>query len=291
LLSSRGAPSNACGLTGLKPTWGRVSCHGVFPLAPTLDHVGPMARSAEDCALLLQAIAGHDPSDPTSLLGPVPDYRAELGKGIDGLRIGIDRTLLESVDPDVAEVVAEASRTLAALGARLVPVRWPSTVAVLARFFKQLAAAAALVHAETFPAQREAYSPLLAALLDDAANIPASVLAEMAIESRRFAGRMASLFTEIDLLIMPVTPTPVPRLGAAPRPAQVEFTAPFNITGQPVLTLRGGACRAGLPIGFQLAGPHLSEPLLLRAGHAFQQCTHWHTLHPDLERLTAVAAV
>jgi amidase len=285
-------PAACCGLVGLKPTWGRVSRHGVFPLAESLDHVGPMARSAADAAALLAAIAGPDPADPTAAPVSVPDYAATLEDGAGDLTIGIDWAFVRTLA--TAEVVASIEATvavLARLGARFVDVDVPHTGAVLRAWAVQCAAEAALAHRATFPAQRAAYGQRLAALLDRGHAYTAIDLAK-ALEARReFNGRIALTFSGIDLLLVPGLPVAGPTLdhmrSLGEDPAAIlaigPFTAPFDACGYPAIALPCGANAAGIPIGFQLVAKPFAEALLFRAAHAYQRVTDWHRRRPSLQ--------
>jgi amidase len=282
-------PTAACGLTGVKPTWGRVSRHGIFPLAESLDHVGPMARNAADAAALLGVIAGRDPLDSTSLPAPVPDYLGALGRGVQGLRLGIDeRFLSEGTDPQVLRVIDAAIEVLLGCGARRAAVDFPSPRRLIDAWLPLTIAEAAHAHAGTYPSRAEDYAPQLRALLASAQDLDARTIIEGNRIRRDFDGEMAALFADIDLLIVPVSPSATPlmvEMGALEKvdtSAVLRFTAPFNFTGQPTITLQGGIDSSGVPIGFQLVADHLGEELLLRAAHAFQQRTDWHTRHPAI---------
>ena len=155
-------PSAACGTVGIKPTWGRVSRYGVLALAESLDHIGPMTRSASDAGVMLQAIAGHDPNDPTSLTAPVPNMLAGLNQGVRGVRIGIDeRYICDGVDPELAASVLEGARLLESMGARLMPVRMPDTEPMSRAWGVLCSAEAAAAHRDTFPSQGRRIRPLV----------------------------------------------------------------------------------------------------------------------------------
>jgi amidase len=285
-------PSSCCGLVGIKPTWGRVSRHGVFPLAESLDHVGPMARSAADAAALLAAIAGPDPADPTAAPQAVPDYLATIADGVAGVRIGIDWEFLHG--RATAEVIASIDAvegTMAELGARFVDVRFPPVDDVLRGWAVQCAVEAAIAHAETFPAQRASFGDRLAALLDRGRAFSGIALAAAQRARRDFTGRMAALFADVDLVVVPGLPVAGPSLEymatLGEDPAAIlaigPFTAPFNACGYPTITLPCGASADGIPIGVQFAGAPFSEALLCRAAHAYQTRTGWHRRRPQLE--------
>jgi amidase len=284
-------PSAANGVTGLKPSWGRVSRHGVFALAPSLDHVGVMARSARDAACLLQVIAGPDPLDPTAVQAPVADYVDALDADVAGLRIGIDPGWIETgVDPDVAAAVADVARTLAALGAILVEVALPDPEPAVAAWFPICAAEAAVAHEATYPARRAEYGPVLSWVLDEGRKLSAMAYQHALLERAAFRGQWAAAAHAVDLVLMPAQPMKpltlgtISTLGTQPDlvAALQRFTCPFNLTGSPSLTFPGGATATGMPIGIQLVAGDLDEASLLRAGGAYQSVTAWHCRHPEL---------
>ncbi len=284
-------PSTMNGITGLKPTWGRVSRVGVFALADTLDHVGPMARSAADAAAVLGAIAGPDPDDPTALQAGAPDYLAGIEGGVRGVRIGIDRALLAAcAEPDMARITEEAAAVFAQLGADLRDVHVPSLDQVTRDAVQLCSVETAIAHASTYPARAGEYGPVLAAHIDAGRKLSGLALGEIVQRRDVFRGALAALFGEVDLLLLPAMNVAAPSLAwmaaAAGNPearhARIRFTAPLDMSGSPSLTLPGGATEAGLPLGFQIVGRHLDEALILRAGHTFQQATVWHARRPPL---------
>jgi amidase len=288
-------PCAANGVTGLKPTWGRVSRHGAFALAPTLDHVGPMARSAADAAALLQAIAGSDPDDPTALHDPVPDYAAATRQGAQGLRIGVDAAWNgDDVDADTQAVLAAAIDGFRALGAEIVAVRFPDVTQAVADWTPSCAVEAALAHAETYPARKDAYGPVLASVIESGRALSACDYQRVLLRRLALRARVSALLAMIDVLLTPVQPFAAPSLAVirtlGEQPALVarlqRYTCPFDLTGHPSLTLPGGFTPAGMPIGIQLVAAALGEATLLRAGTAFQAVTSWHRRHPNLERAT-----
>jgi amidase len=282
-------PSATCGLTGVKPTWGRVSRHGVFALAASLDHIGPMTRSAADSAAVLGAIAGHDPQDPTSLADPVPDYLSGLRGNIRGLRIGIDRRYAtEGVDPEVAAALAETEDVLRALGAEIREIRFPDYERLVSLWIPHCAVETAVAHKDTYPAQADAYGPALAQLIDEGRALGGMDLMEIVHERLAFNGALAAAMGGVDMLLVPTMPMPVPTLsqmasyGDDPSVLHgiLRFTAPFDFSGSPTITLPNGMDRRGVPLSCQLVGRHLSEDLLLKAGHAYQCATDWHMQRP-----------
>ncbi len=284
-------PSACCGLVGIKPSWGRVSRHGVFPLAESLDHVGPMARSVKDAAALLGVIAGPDPADPTASPAPVPDYLGTIDRGIAGCTIGIDRAFIAAIaSEEVAASIEAVVAILEGLGARIVSVRFPETRPILYGWHTECSVEAALAHRETFPARRAEYGERLAALLDHGYRVTAFELA-MAQQARRtFRGAMASMFAPIDLFLVPALPVAGPTLAhmatLGPDPDGIlaigPFTAPFDVCGYPTITLPCGANGSGVPMGFQFVAAPFQEALLCQAGHAYQRVTDWHRRRPAL---------
>ncbi len=284
-------PSAANGLTGIKPTWGRVSRHGAFELGATLDNLGPMCRSAEDAAAMLGAIAGADPKDPTALPAPVPDYLAGIGGGVRGLRIGIAPAFMAlGCDADALDAVDGARAALEGLGAEIVEIAFPDASQVLRDWFTLCAVEAASFHAGTYPSRRAEYGSALSTFLDIAGGVGAVDMHRIAVRRLEFRGRVEAAFAGIDLLLLPVQglsgPTMAGVLAAAETERGIEdllrYACPFNMTGQPTITLPAGATAAGRPVGVQLVGRHLDEALLCRAGHAVQTATDWHRRHPAL---------
>ena len=284
-------PSATCGLTGIKPTWGRVSRHGVFPLADSLDHVGPMARSAADCAALLGVIAGADIADPTTLQDLVPDYLARIGDTIRGVTIGIDRRFIsDEIDPEVVAAVAEAERVLVSLGARIREIDFPATDRLVRGWISFCAVETALAHRETYPLRKADYGPDLAALIEEGRAVTGLDLGAIYHDRLAFSGALRALFETVDLILVPTMPVPTPslaRMGEYGKDPDVllrilRFTAPFDFSGSPTITLPNGIDAAGLPLSMQLVGRHCTEDLLCRAGHAFQTVTDWHARRPPM---------
>jgi amidase len=278
-------PSACNGVTGLKPTWGRVSRQGIVPLAPSMDHIGPMARTAADCAMLLGAIAGRDPDEPSTLEAAVPDYAADLAAGIAGLRVGFDPEYAEAESaPTVRNALMHSREVLRAARARFIEVRFPATDAVTAAWLPLCAQEAARARRDDYARHAASYGTALAELIRMGASLTPPELQRLADLRQEFRVQAASAFQEIDLLLTPALSRTVPTLEsmAASEPRQWirRFTTPFNLTGQPTITFPAGVDAAGLPIAAQLIAPALGEPLLLRAAHAFQQRTGWHRRRP-----------
>ncbi|MEQ9642216.1 MAG: amidase [Alphaproteobacteria bacterium] len=284
-------PSAANGVTGLKPTWGRVSRFGVFDLAPSLDHVGPMARSAADCAALLGAIAGADKNDPTAAQVPVPNYLAGLERGIRGLKIGIDdRYNAKGVDTATVAMTKRAAHMLSEIGAELVDVRFPDVDRVVREWLPHCAVETAFAHKDTYPKRKGDYGPALAGLIDAGREVSGLDYQGILLNRAEFSGRVQAVFEDCDLILMPAMPYAAPTLemmatlGEDPDAINtlLRFTAPIDYSGNPALTMPGGMTETGVPIGFQLVGRHFEEDTVLRAGAAFQRATDWHKARPKL---------
>ena len=284
-------PSAANGLTGLKPTWGRVSRYGAFELAATLDHIGPMTRSAADAGAMLGAIAGADPKDPTASLAAVPNYLAGMQRGLRGLRVGIDaRWNGEGVDAQTLKVMEGALAAVRELGAEVREVAFPDPAQVIADWFPLCGIEAAVVHESTYPARKDMYGPALSGLLDLGRAQSGMDYQKIVLNRHAFSGRVRATFEGIDLLLVPAHGVASPTLArmatfgedAALMSAMLRYTCPFDMSGSPTITLPGGFTEAGTPVAFQFVARHFEEELLVRAGWAFQQATDWHQRHPAL---------
>ena len=284
-------PSAVNGCTGIKPTWGRVSRHGVFELAATLDHIGPMARSAADAAALLGVLAGADPQDPTASHAPVPDYLAAMTGGLRGLRIGVDPDWnARQVEAPVAAMLAAVMQVVTDLGGELRQVAFPDPEAVIADWFPLCGIEAAVAHEKTYPARRDEYGPGLAGIIELGRAQSALDYQRIVLRRQDFRGRLAALFTEVDLLLLPALGVSAPTLARMEGIGEdadlisglLRYTCPFDMSGSPTLTLPGGFTAEGTPEAFQFAARDFGEDLLVRAGWAFQQATDWHRRHPPL---------
>jgi aspartyl-tRNA(Asn)/glutamyl-tRNA(Gln) amidotransferase subunit A len=284
-------PASFCGVTGLKPTYGRVNRAGITPLAWSLDHAGPLTRTVHDAALLLGALAGHDPADPTTARLPVPDYTAALARDLRGVRIGVPRAFCEAlVHPDVARAFEAALVELRAAGAEVSDVAIPSLVHTGPML-------GAIIMAEA----RSAAAPLLARGRDRL-GIDVRIYLELAklvttdhyLAAQRLRTRLydetRAAFARVDVLATPATVLPAPRadelmvtLGDTETgvvEAICRLTGPFNLTGLPALALPCGFTAGGLPVGLQLVGRPFAEADVLAAGHAYQRATDWHHRRP-----------
>ena len=273
-------PASFCGTAGLKPTYGRVSRFGTFPLGSSLDHMGPLAATVRDAALVLNAIAGHDPRDPASSRRAVPDFPPPAGCSIQGLKIGVPENFyFERLDPEVESSVRSALRRAAALGASPRPIRVPDIEALntVARII--LLAEASAVHEANLKDRSRIGADVLA-LLDQGHLVPAPDYVNAQRLRRRLIGEFSALWREVDCLVTPTTPTAAPPIGATTiriagrdedvRLATTRFMRGINALGSPALSIPCGLSSAGLPIGLQIVGPVFGEPAILRLAAALE---------------------
>ncbi len=282
-------PVAFCGIVGLKPTYGLVSRWGVYANSFSFDHAGPMTWTVEDCAILLQAIAGYDPKDPASAAHPVPDYRAALTGDIKGLRIGVVRHLHEDDCPVTAETGAaleEALRVLRALGAslgevRLRPAQDYYDVKVTIAESELLAVHEPVLRTRPGEFGEDFLGRVLPAVL-----IGARDYVQAQRERRRMLAEMAPVYANFDVLVTATAGGPAPRLDAW---RTIEFwrrpslTTPFNVTGGPALAQCIGFSKSGLPLSMQVVGRPFAETTVLRVAHAYEQATEWRTRRPRLD--------
>ena len=285
-------PAAACGIVGLKPTWGRVSRYGVLALAESLDHVGPMTRSTADAAIMLQAIAGYDPRDPTSLSAPVPDYLADMDAGIAGVRIGVDeRHITDGVNPELASAVLDGVEVLRSLGAEIAEIQMPDVDKYLPAWPVLCSSEAVAAHRENYPERRDDYGPWFRGWLDLGAQKSGADYAEANNMRAECNGLVREAFRDIDAMVCPSTigpaypVTPEALYGEMDRRRGTSFqryTVPYDFNGAPTLSVPCGLDGDGLPLSLQFVGKPLSEPSLIRLGAAYESATEWHNLHPPV---------
>ena len=278
-------PAAFCGIVGLKPTYGRCSRAGVLSLSWTLDHTGPMARTVEDCALLLQPLAGHDAADPASSRAPVDDYVSGLGRDVKGVRIGVPRNyFFEGIDPEVSRAFEESLAALRRLGAEVRDVQIPSLAATQS-FMLILLAEAYAYHERDLREHPELYGEVLRERFQAGGLVTGAEYRQAQRIRSEIQRETATVLEQVDVLATPTTPKPATPYALATDP---EFgfprsnMAPFNITGLPTLALPCGFSSSGLPLSLQLAGRPFAEALVLRVGHAYEQATQWHTRRPPV---------
>ncbi len=286
-------PAAFCGTAGLKATYGRASIYGIVPYAWTMDHAGPLTRTVEDAALVMNAIAGYDPKDEGSADVPVPDFTASLGAGVAGLRLGVPRSYFFSpLDPAVRAAVDAAIGVLRDLGASVEEVDWPGAAPSVPIYQLIRGPEAASFQEQFLRVHPDDYGADVRAT----PQVGALVLATDYLRAQRLRSalrsEMATLLKRVDALLTPTTRTPAPRIGEQVtelegQPASstligIGNTVPFNLTGAPALSVPCGFAPDGMPIGLQIAGRAWDEATVLRIGAAYEQATSWHQQHPDL---------
>ena len=286
-------PSAFCGTVGLKPTFGRVSVFGTMPLSPSLDHVGPIARSVADAAILLGAIGGRDPLDPTSSAVRVDDYLAVARKPLRKFRLGRPREhYWEKLDPEVRRLADAALRDLEKCGGAVSEVSLPRLKPSLDAATEISLAEALHVHeaAGYFPARAADYSDEVRQRIESGAKVPAHrYLAGFDVKKRLLA-EFDQAFRSVDAVAAPTEPVPAPPIGAeslridgeevALRPTVVGHCRPANFTGLPAISIPCGFTHEGLPVGLQLIAPRFQEALLLRIAHAYEKSHDWRARQP-----------
>lgn len=287
--------SPAClnGIVGHKPTYGLVSRRGVFPLSWSLDHAGPLARTVRDAALTLQAIAGHDPGDPSSASIAVPDYAAALDGGVRGIRVGVPREyFFARASEEVEQIVRAAVDALERLGATIVEVSLPHVDLAATAGMTIIGVEAAQAHSPWLATRADDYGDeirprlQMGALFSGAEYVRAQRI--RALIQKEFADAM----TGADVLVMPNNAVPAPRIGEKTirvrgkdvwvMALQPSLTIPHNLTGAPALTVPCGFGASGLPVGLQIVGRPFEDATVLRVGHAYEQSTEWHRRRPAI---------
>jgi aspartyl-tRNA(Asn)/glutamyl-tRNA(Gln) amidotransferase subunit A len=287
-------PAHFCGVTGLKTTVGRISRAGAMPLSQSLDTVGPLARTVEDCALLTGLMAGADPNDPTAVSGAVPDYMAATRESLKGLKIGMPTAFyVDDLDADTARILDETVATLKREGAQILPVELPEQRQLTAACQFVLAVEAAAFHKRWLIERPQDYGAQVLMRLQNGLAMPAvSYLEAMRWRGPALAAHLAAT-AGVDAVLAPVAPAAAPTIaesdvGNSPdAEAMIQrltrFTRPVNYLGLPSLAIPAGFTAAGLPVGMQLIGRPFDEATLLRAGAAFQRATDFHARCPEME--------
>lgn len=284
-------PAAVNGCVGLKPTYGRVSRHGVFALAASMDHVGPMTRTVEDAAIMFEAMAGFDVNDPTSLADTVPKVRAELTRGIAGLRIGLDRRFAtDNVAPEVTRAIEDVVATLQRLGGTLVEVEMPDVKGSGATWFELCTVEAVLANAATWPSRSDEYGQAVRAVLEYGSKVTGTVYARANQRRAEVTARLERMLGGIDCLVCPtLASVPQPKSANPYELTDAEwerlvpndvYAQPFNFSGSPTLSVPCGFSAEGWPLSVQFVGRRLSEAVLCRVGHAFERNAEWHLRRP-----------
>ncbi|SEA39300.1 amidase [Rubrimonas cliftonensis] len=281
-------PAALCGIAGIKPTYGRVSRAGVMPLSFSLDHAGPMAWTVEDCAIMMQALAGHDPRDPASAELPVPDYRAALTGDAKGLRVGVLRQFYETdapADADCAAAFDAALAALADLGATVVelPALSPMQDYLAAAFLISRSEAFA-IHEETLRASPGLYGEVARERMLMGALVTGADYVQAMRRRRELCVEFAAAMRGVDVVALPTLPTAAPKLGAYGKHFTIDrplYTTPFNLTGSPALSVCDGFSAEGLPFGLQIVGHPFDEATVMRVGDAYEKATQWRGMRPE----------
>lgn len=278
-------PAALCGVVGLKPTYGRISARGVIPLSTSLDHVGPIARTVADVAVIFAAIAGYDAADRGSVDAPVEDYGAVLGKKFQPLRIGVPKKFFfEDLDGEVSSAINHAIAGLAALGAEMRDLE----LSVPTDRRLQSAESYAF-HAEFIARSPDLYQPETLRRIRTGQNVSPDILLRCRAELEQARRDITAVFLDVDLLVTPTTPIAAPAIAELKqnpdllRPRELLLlrnTRPINVWGLPAISIPCGFTEGGLPIGLQIIGPHWGEGRVLQAAHAYEQATAWHKRQP-----------
>ncbi|HZU68382.1 MAG TPA: amidase [Ktedonobacteraceae bacterium] len=298
-------PAACCGVTGLKPTYGRVSCYGVIPLSWSLDHTGPMGRGAEDCAILFDAIAGYDPRDPNSVSGPPVGASASLiagpeGRGalsLQGLRLGVlPDAFVAPLDAEVRTAWQAAILVLKEAGAEVVNVDVQRPTLETYRTIQMPEASLAHMQNGWLVERSQDYSAVTHARLLAGQKITAVDYLQAQQTRRAFSSSLRAAMYPVDALVLPTIPMPAIQVAQIDQDIRVDgatenataallrLTMPFNLAGLPAISLPCGFSSAGLPIGLQLVGKPFEETMILRIAHAYQQFTDWHTQNAQPRR-------
>jgi aspartyl-tRNA(Asn)/glutamyl-tRNA(Gln) amidotransferase subunit A len=280
-------PAAACGLVGLKATYGVVSRAGVVPAGYSLDHVGPLTRTVRDTAVMLQVLAGADARDPAGSQRPAPDYLKDLDAGVQGLRVGVPKTQAnELIDPAMRQACADALGVLETAGARLIDIEMPDHL--LSRSLMWAIAATELAEAQRDYLRKrpQDYSDGVRAAILQGAFLPATEYVHAQRVRQKLAQDYAAIMEHVDVIAMPVVPFPAWPIGADEvaignarenlMAGLTRYCPPFNISGQPAIALPAGFDAEGLPLSFQIAGRLHDDKLVLRAARAHERATGWH---------------
>ena len=284
-------PASLCGISGLKPTYGRVSRAGALPLAWSLDHVGPMCRTAADCALMLGAMAGYDPRDATTSVLPVPDYVAGLTGVVKGLRIGLIRPFfMDSSAISIQRAVGQAVKVLEGLGASVQDVALDKVKIAAGASTAIIAAEAYAYHEEWIKTRSQEYGADVRERLQVGAFVSGAAYVNGQRARAILRDEVDAVLARLDVLMCPTTPIAAPPVGASEadingekhgvRPSLIRFTRPFNTTGHPAASIPCGFNDEGLPIGLHIIGRPFDEATVLRVADAYQRVTDWHTRRP-----------
>jgi aspartyl-tRNA(Asn)/glutamyl-tRNA(Gln) amidotransferase subunit A len=281
-------PSAYCGLAGIKPTYGLISRMGILPLGFSLDHAGPMAWTAEDCAIMLQAMAGHDPADPASAKVQIPDYRAGLPGGVQGLRIGLIRHFYErdnEANTATRQAIDAAARKYAELGCTvrditLSPLDQWSACGVTIMLSESYA-----IHEDNLKRRFTDFGEIFRDRMALAGLITAADYIQALRRRRELVAELDRAMADLDLVMTAAAPSEAPPIDAVPKFGTLQLpslTIPFNVTGSPAMSVCCGYTESGLPLSFQIVGKRFADATVLRAAHAYEQATEWRNRRPNL---------
>jgi aspartyl-tRNA(Asn)/glutamyl-tRNA(Gln) amidotransferase subunit A len=287
-------PASLCGVVGLKPSYGRVSVHGTVALSPTLDHVGPLARTVADAAIVLRTIAGRDPADASTLALPPLHLPENLKKLPKRIRLGLPRDyFFDRLDDEVRHATTQAVKHLEQRGAEIVEVALPSLAASVEPS-NHIALAEALHYHRSmgwFPARAAEYGEDVRKLLEMGAEVRAVDYLRAFEMQQRVRAEFDCAFALVDAILAPVTPISAPQIGQKMvllggeeepvRAALLRLCRPANLAGLPAISVPCGLTQEGLPVGLQIIGPHCGEEIVLRLGLAYEQAHEWLHKHPD----------
>jgi len=273
-------PASYCGIVGLKPTYGRVSIRGIIPLSWSLDHAGPMCKTVEDTAILLNVVAGYDSQDTTTVDVSVPDYVRAVARPTAKLRLGLPRRpFFDDLNPEVGKAIEAALAVLRKLTGGMMDVSLPPAAEGPVIFGVE----AYTYHRDWITKTPELYEPPIRAALQRGADIKADAYAGALRDLAKARREIRSVFATVDLLVLPTMADPPFKIDAGlTRNVSARNTLPFDIYGIPVISVPCGFTSAGLPIGLQIAGAPWAEPAVLALAHAYEQATQWHARHPKL---------
>jgi amidase len=286
-------PSAANGCVGLKPTYGRVSRYGVYALAESMDHVGPMTRSVKDAAIMFDAIAGYDSHDLTSLSLKQEPVIASLNKGVENLRIGIDRNYaMDKAEPDVAQAIDSVLTDLIRLGADIVEITMPDLGDLGSTWYTLGTVEAVLANANTFPSHKDEYGPGFRSDLEYGINVTGVEYAAASKARTELTGQLYRMLSGVDCMVCPSMSNAAQIKTADPTTMTWQewhrlnindsYTKPFNFSGVPTLSVPCGFSSEGLPLSVQFVGSKMSEDMICRIGFAYEQANGWHKLHPNV---------
>lgn len=283
-------PAAACGIVGIKATFGKVSRYGVFPLADTLDHIGPMTRCVADAATMLGVLEGRDPRDGSTRIDPQSDYAAAIAQGCQGLRIGIDRTYCTTdTDPLMSDALFAAVELMSEHGATVVELNAPEIANAAEHWMAVCAVDALIGHKDLYPQRADEYGPVFRSLLEHGTTVSAVEYARATRQRQETRALIDELLEGIDVMVCPAMPAPA---GPQPGPQDVmpvadvaplvRYAAPTNFSGHPSITLPNGFTPTGLPTAMQFIGRHGDEASIIRAAAAYEAMTDWHKRRPAL---------